>query len=76
MRLGEGLFDTQLTAQNYLTFLWHTTLPLGSCSSYQFGRFSDLDWTFDTTVFNNLPTLRLLCSAGLSRRVNPCRLYQ
>ena len=29
MRLGEGLFDTQLTAQNYLTFLWHTTLPLG-----------------------------------------------
>lgn len=28
-RLGEGLFDTQLTAQNYLTFLWHTTLPLG-----------------------------------------------
>ena len=29
MRLGEGLFNTQLTAQNYLTFLWHTTLPLG-----------------------------------------------
>ena len=41
-----------------------------------FGRFSDLDWALDTTVFNNLSTLRLLCPAGLSRRANPCRLYQ
>ena len=77
MRLGEGLFDTQLTAQNYLTFLWHTTCLLGVLFELPvLCRFSDLDWTFDTTVFNNLPTLRLLCSAGLSRRVNPCRLYQ
>lgn len=28
LSLGEGLFDTQLTAQNYLTFLLHTTLPV------------------------------------------------
>ena len=40
------------------------------------GRFSDLDWALDTTVFNHLPTLRLLCPAGLGRRANPCRLYQ
>lgn len=26
--LGEGLFDTQLTAQNYLTFVFQTTVPL------------------------------------------------
>ena len=72
MRLGEGLFDTQLTAQNYLTFLWHTTLPLGVLFELPaFGRFSDLDWALDTTVFNNLPTLRLLCPAGLGRRAKP-----
>ena len=28
LSLGEGLFDTQLTAQNYLTFLLHTTIPI------------------------------------------------
>ena len=27
--LGEGLFETQLTAQNYLAFVFQTTLPLG-----------------------------------------------
>lgn len=27
--LGEGLFETQLTAQNYLDFVFQTTLPLG-----------------------------------------------
>ena len=26
--LGEGLFETQLTAQNYLSFVFQTTLPL------------------------------------------------
>ena len=26
--LGENLFETQLTAQNYLTFVFQTTLPL------------------------------------------------
>ena len=29
MRLGEGPFDTQLTAQNYLTFYGTPPLPLG-----------------------------------------------
>ncbi len=29
LSLGEGLFITQLTAQSYLTFLFHTTIPLG-----------------------------------------------
>lgn len=28
LSLGEGLFLTQLTAKNYLQFVWHTTLPL------------------------------------------------
>ena len=28
LKLGEGLFDTQITAQNYLYFLLHTTVPL------------------------------------------------
>lgn len=28
LSLGEDLFDTQLTAQNYLAFLLHTTLPM------------------------------------------------
>ena len=28
LKLGEGLFDTQITAQNYLSFLLHTTVPL------------------------------------------------
>ena len=28
LKLGEGLFNTQITAQNYLTFLLHTTVPL------------------------------------------------
>ncbi|MGT2846184.1 twin-arginine translocase subunit TatC [Streptococcus massiliensis] len=28
LSLGQGLFDTQLTAQNYLTFLLHTSLPI------------------------------------------------
>ncbi|MBF0775417.1 twin arginine-targeting protein translocase TatC [Streptococcus azizii] len=28
LSLGEDLFDTQLTAQNYLTFLLHTTIPM------------------------------------------------
>ena len=28
LSLGENLFDTQLTAENYLTFLFHTTLPI------------------------------------------------
>lgn len=28
LSLGEGLFDTQLTAQNYLTFVLHTTVPM------------------------------------------------
>ena len=32
LKLGEGLFDTQITAQNYLSFfLLHTTVP-SSCS--------------------------------------------
>ena len=26
--MGEGLFETQLTAQNYLSFVFQTTLPL------------------------------------------------
>lgn len=29
LSLGEGLFVTQLTAQSYLAFLFHTTIPLG-----------------------------------------------
>ena len=29
LSLGEGLFITQLTAQSYLAFLFHTTIPLG-----------------------------------------------
>ncbi|WP_067100363.1 twin-arginine translocase subunit TatC [Streptococcus sp. DD13] len=29
LSLGDGLFETQLTAQNYLLFLLHTTLPMG-----------------------------------------------
>ena len=29
LSLGEGLFETQLTAPNYLAFLFHTTIPLG-----------------------------------------------
>lgn len=28
LSFGEGIFDTQLTAQNYLAFLLHTTLPM------------------------------------------------
>ena len=28
LKLGEGLFNTQITAQNYLSFLLHTTVPL------------------------------------------------
>lgn len=28
LSFGEGLFDTQLTAQNYLAFLLHTTIPM------------------------------------------------
>lgn len=28
LSLGDDLFITQITAQNYLTFVWHTTLPL------------------------------------------------
>ena len=28
LKLGEGLFNTQITAQNYLIFLLHTTVPL------------------------------------------------
>ncbi|MDO4666381.1 MAG: twin-arginine translocase subunit TatC [Streptococcus sp.] len=28
LSLGKGLFDTQLTAQNYLAFLFHTTIPI------------------------------------------------
>lgn len=28
LSFGEGLFDTKLTAQNYLTFLLHTCLPM------------------------------------------------
>ncbi|MBF0818230.1 twin-arginine translocase subunit TatC [Streptococcus acidominimus] len=28
LSFGEGLFDTRLTAQNYLAFLLHTTLPM------------------------------------------------
>lgn len=28
LQLGDGLFETQLTAQNYLTFLLHTTVPI------------------------------------------------
>ncbi|MGT2895489.1 twin-arginine translocase subunit TatC [Streptococcus entericus] len=28
LSLGDGLFITQITAQNYLSFVWHTTLPL------------------------------------------------
>lgn len=28
LSLGENLFETQLTAENYLTFLFHTTVPL------------------------------------------------
>ncbi|KXT74568.1 Twin-arginine translocation protein TatC [Streptococcus sp. DD10] len=28
LSLGDGLFETQLTAHNYLTFLLHTTVPI------------------------------------------------
>ncbi|MGT2799100.1 twin-arginine translocase subunit TatC [Streptococcus sp. zg-86] len=28
LSFGDGLFDTQLTAQNYLAFLLHTTIPM------------------------------------------------
>lgn len=28
LQLGDGLFETQLTAQSYLTFLLHTTVPI------------------------------------------------
>ncbi|MFA9492887.1 twin-arginine translocase subunit TatC [Streptococcus sp. E17BB] len=28
LSLGDDLFITQITAQNYLSFVWHTTLPL------------------------------------------------
>lgn len=30
LSLGEGLFETQLTAQNYLSFLLHTSLPMAA----------------------------------------------
>ena len=29
LKLGQGQFTIQLTAQNYLTFVFHTTVPLG-----------------------------------------------
>ena len=28
LSLGEGLFETRLTAQNYLSFVFHTTIPI------------------------------------------------
>lgn len=28
LKLGDGLFNTQLTAQNYITFVFHTTIPI------------------------------------------------
>ncbi|WP_128837671.1 twin-arginine translocase subunit TatC, partial [Streptococcus sp. DD11] len=28
LSLGEGLFETQLTAQNYLSFVFHTAIPI------------------------------------------------
>ena len=77
MRLGEGLFDTQLTAQNYLTFLWHTTLPLGVLFELPvLVAFLTSIGLLTPQFFNHLPSLCLLCPAGLSRRANPCRLYQ
>ena len=52
MRLGEGLFDTQLTAQNYLNLLMaHHLAFRGFVRVTSFGRFSDLDWALDTTSF-------------------------
>ena len=29
LKLGQGQFTIQLTAQNYLAFIFHTTVPLG-----------------------------------------------
>ena len=34
--LGEGLFETQLTAQNYLSFVFQTTLPLALIRRYAY----------------------------------------
>ena len=53
--LGEGLFETQLTAQNYLSFVFQTTLPLALIFELPvIIAFFDVDWTHWTRIIDCL----------------------
>ena len=69
--LGEGLFETQLTAQNYLSFVFQTTLPLALIFELPvIIAFFDVDWTHWARIIDCLSPICLFYFIGTRSHLN------